>query len=46
MGPRANGSRKAVLTVLPVAEHLGGSMIDAGADGSEPRTGLSVSVEG
>jgi hypothetical protein len=36
----------AVLAALPVAEHLAGSMIDAAADGFEPRTRLSVSVEG
>ena len=46
MGHAANGGRKAVPAMLPVAEHLGGPMIDARADGSEPRTHLSVSVEG
>jgi hypothetical protein len=45
-GHGGRGSWKAGLAVLPVAEPLGGSMIDAPADGSEPRTRLSVSVEG
>jgi hypothetical protein len=45
-GHGARGSWKAGLAVLPVAEPLGGSMIDAPADGSEPRTRLSVSIEG